>query len=148
MTPPDKWRSVDPHEKAPTAAVTARGRGRLDGVDVTHDTGTQPAAALLDVRTMLELPAVGELSEQQYRGITCVWDGIALTPATAVDLGPRRMRHLDGHRTWFPRGCRRCTQVAALRMLHRHAIHCVDCQDDYQSCAVGHGLNRLLRECR
>lgn len=111
---------------------------------MSSDTMSTP----VDVRSLLALPPIDGLSENQVRGITCVWDGIALTPATAVDLGPRRIRHLDGTQRWFPRGCHQCTQVAALRMLHEHAMVCPRCQDDYPTCSIGLGLNRLLRECR
>lgn len=101
-----------------------------------------------EIRLMLPLPSIGGLSEQQVRGMTCVWDGIALTPATAVDLGPRRIRHLDGHRQWFPRGCHSCTESAALRRLHEHAMTCPTCDSDYPACPIGLGLNRMIRECR
>lgn len=105
-------------------------------------------SAPVDARVILPLPPLAGLSEYQVRGITCVWDGIALTPATAVDLGPRRIRHLDGSMRWFPRGCRNCTQAAALRALHEHAMVCPTCDSDYPACPVGLGLNRLIRECR
>ncbi len=113
-----------------------------------HDTGTRPAAAPAAIRVLIPLPSIEGLSEQQVRGNTCVWDGIALTPATAIDLGPRRIRHLDGSLRWFPRGCHRCVETAALRMLHDHAMACPACGDDYPACQIGLTLNRLLRECR
>lgn len=115
---------------------------------MTHDTGTPPVTTPVESRLLLRIPRIDGLSEQQVRGVTCVWDGIGLTPATAVDLGPRRIRHLDGSLRWFPRGCHSCTEAAALRTLHEHAMTCPTCDSDYQSCPTGHGLNRLLRECR
>ncbi|MEV6790918.1 hypothetical protein AB0M87_02730 [Streptomyces sp. NPDC051320] len=54
----------------------------------------------------IELPPVGGLSQRQQRGTDCVWCGITLTPQTAVDLGPRKLRILDHVTAWFPRACR------------------------------------------
>ncbi|WP_405531466.1 hypothetical protein OG592_26880 [Streptomyces avidinii] len=51
------------------------------------------------------LPPVGELSEQQVRGIACVHCGICLDNATAVDLGERRTRRAGDLLRWFPRAC-------------------------------------------
>jgi len=89
--------------------------------------------------TTLELPDINGLSEAQVRGVTCVWDGIALTPETAVDLGPRPR---DGGPDWFPRGCKRCTGEAAHRLLLAHAPRC----DVYPSCPTAVAAQRLMRE--
>lgn len=53
-----------------------------------------------------DLPDVGTLSQRQQRGMDCVFCGITLTPATAVDLGPRALKILDYVTSWFPRACR------------------------------------------
>ena len=134
--------------KNPGEAADLPGNGRLDGVDVTHDTGTQLTMTPAEVLALLALPPVGGLTDQQIRGVTCVWDGIALAPGTAIDLGPRTLKRLDGTVQWFPRGCRRCTQAAVLRALHEHAPTCPECEADYRDCPVGHGLMMALRECR
>jgi hypothetical protein len=60
------------------------------------------------VTAVSELPAIGALSQRQQRGVDCVFCGIVLTPATAVDLGPRRIRVADWDTQWFPRCCRTC----------------------------------------
>ena len=114
---------------------------------MAHDTGTPPTTAPAEIRLLLRTPRI-QLTEMQIRGITCVWCGIGLSPATAVSLGERTRRHLDGHLRWWPQGCHPCTQAETLHALHVHAPGCPDCQSDYQSCPVGLGLNRLLRECR
>ena len=54
------------------------------------------------------LPPVGRLTEQQVRGTACVYCGVRLDDATAVALGPRRLRRLDMVVRWFPRACQGC----------------------------------------
>lgn len=100
------------------------------------------------VADLLPLPPLDGLTQQQVRGITCVWDGIALTPDTAIDLGERTMNRLGEPVRWFPRGCRRCTGEAAYRLLLEHAPLCEQCVDDSSNCPTGTGLNRLIREAR
>lgn len=56
--------------------------------------------------TLPPLPPVGDLSEQQVRGTACVYCGIHLDNATAVDLGERTARQAGSPRRWFPRACR------------------------------------------
>lgn len=51
------------------------------------------------------LPPVGDLSEQQVRGIACVYCGITLDNATAIDLGERPAGRAGGRVRWFPRAC-------------------------------------------
>lgn len=108
-------------------------------METTEQTAEQAAAQTLS------LPSLDGLSEQQVRGITCVWDGIMLTPETAINLGPRRKRHLDGHFDWYPRGCRNCTAERALRALQDHAPLCEQCVDTAEHCDTGIGLRRLIR---
>jgi hypothetical protein len=62
----------------------------------------------LEAVALLPLPAWRDLSDQQVRGAACVWCGIFLATPTAVDLGVRRIKVLDGHLDTFPRACRAC----------------------------------------
>lgn len=104
-------------------------------------------SSTVEVLALLPLPAIADLSEQQVRGITCVWDGIALTPATAVDLGVRTMNRLGEKRQWYPRACRRCIGDGAYRLLLDHSPACDRCRKD-GGCELGRALNRLVREGR
>lgn len=106
--------------------------------DTSH--GTDPVLALL------ALPALDGLSEQQVRGQACVWDGVILSAETAVDLGPRRKRRLDGEYDWFPRGCKACTGTEAYRALLDHASSCEQCIVEASRCEVGRDLWRLVRD--
>ena len=104
---------------------------------------TELSSAVLDV---VVLPSLGGLSEQQRRGVACVWCGVILAPGTAVGLGERRVRILDGHVTTFPRGCRRCTGQAAYNALFDHAPMCEQCADNAAECDTGRELRRLVKE--
>lgn len=97
------------------------------------------------VLAAIALPTLDGLTEAQVRGTTCVWDGIALTPETAVDLGPRRKRWLDGEYDWFPRGCRRCVGDKAYIALFTHAHECAECLAG-PDCPFAVEVRRLLRE--
>lgn len=101
-----------------------------------------------DLKVLLPLPDWVDLSEQQVRGKTCVWDGALLDSGTAVDLGSRRLTLSDGHITMFPRACRRCVAERALRTLHDHATSCEQCVDDASNCDTGKALWRVIREAR
>lgn len=94
----------------------------------------------------LQLPSLDGLTEQQVRGVTCVWDGIVLTPETAVDLGPRPQRRLDGHYQWFPRACLGCVSERALAALHDHCVNCDQCSQKVpgHACTTGAELQRLV----
>ena len=99
-----------------------------------------------DALAILLLPAYDTLSPRQKRGSACVWeDGVALSPATAVDLGER---HDTDGTTLFPRACKACTQRQAMRALQDHSGSCEQCVDDYTHCPVGLALVRLVREAR
>ncbi|MEU2598442.1 hypothetical protein ABZ669_14625 [Streptomyces hirsutus] len=93
----------------------------------------------------LTLPALDGLTEAQVRGAVCVWDGIALTPATAVNLGPRKKRRPGGEYQWFPRGCRRCVARRAYRFLFDHAPACEHCRKT-STCPIAVEVRRLMRE--
>lgn len=87
---------------------------------------TTPTEAVPAVQALalLALPGIGELTERQVRGATCVWDATEepLTDEAAVDLGPRRAKRLDGHYDWHPRGCPRHVGQAALLALANHCM--------------------------
>ncbi|WP_409471098.1 hypothetical protein [Streptomyces sp. HC307] len=106
-----------------------------------NTTSTPAASALAEP----PLPSLNGLSEQQIRGTTCVWDGIALTPETAVDLGPRKTRRLDGECQWFPRACRTCVGQQAMRVLFDHTEGCEQCRrtEKDSACDTGRALLRL-----
>lgn len=105
-------------------------------------TTTTPPLALL------VFPGLDELSEEQVRGTACVWSGTTITTATAVDLGERRVRMLDGAISMFPRACRPCVAEQALAALHEHAPGCEQCVDEAGVCETGRVLTRLIREYR
>ena len=90
------------------------------------------AAAAAQALALLALPSPAELTEDQVRGATCVWDAdeAPLTGETAVDLGPRRMKRLDGHYDWHPRSCGEHVAQEALLALFHH------CMDDCQECGA------------
>ncbi len=54
------------------------------------------------------LPALSDLSEQQVRGAACVYCGIHLDNATAVDLGEHQAGRAGSLVRWFPRACPPC----------------------------------------
>jgi len=97
---------------------------------------------------LMDLPAVGDLSEQQVRGAACVWCGIVLHSGIAVDLGQRSVRLLDGAVTMFPRSCRRCVADRAYQAILGHTMSCEQCVDEPARCDTGRALNRLIRENR
>lgn len=92
------------------------------------------------------LPSLAGLSEQQVRGADCVWDGITLSSATAVDLGRRSAHRAGAVVDWFPRACRSCVQLAAYAALHTHTLMCEQCVDNAAECETGRELLRLVRE--
>lgn len=106
---------------------------------------TSPAHAAL---ALLSLPPLDGLTVRQVRGASCIWCDLPLTAETAVDLGERRHKRLDGHYSTFPRGCHRCTGRAALAALHDHAPDCTVCTDNAAGCDVGAVLLRMIRDGR
>ncbi|MGW7786125.1 hypothetical protein [Streptomyces tricolor] len=97
---------------------------------------------------MLPLPEFHTLSQDQTRGITCAFDGVGLSPATAVSLGERSLRRVGGRVSWFPRACRRCALEQAMNALVAHSQTCEQCVDDSNLCPTGSGLVRAVREAR
>lgn len=90
--------------------------------------------------TLLPLDIEG-LSEQQRRGVICVYDGIALGP-DAVDLGQRPHRGI----TVFPRACPRCVAHQAVETAGAHAAICEACVDTPVGCETVAALRRLHME--
>ncbi|MFF9129105.1 hypothetical protein [Streptomyces sp. NPDC014806] len=101
-----------------------------------------------EVLHLLSVPSLDDQSEAQQRGAACVWDGQPLTAETAVELGERRHRRLDGHYSTFPRGCAPCVADRAHRALLDHGASCEQCVDNAELCIVGRVLYRLVREGR
>lgn len=97
---------------------------------------------------LLPLPEFNSLSQAQTRGITCVFDGVALSPATAVDLGARSFRRLGEQVSWFPRACRPCALRQAMDALVDHSQSCEQCVDDHNLCPTGLAWVRAVREAR
>lgn len=104
--------------------------------DAQHTQGTVVAGALIP----LDLTAV---SDPQFRGAACAWCAVILSPATAVDLGPRRIRLLDRHLTARPRGCRTCVADRVPAVREGHVGMCEQCADSVTGCEIGSGLRRL-----
>lgn len=102
---------------------------------------TSPLAAL-------PLPEFDTLSQDQVRGITCIWDGVPLSTATAVDLGERKVRQFGQRTSWFPRACKPCALREAMDALVKHGQSCEQCVDDSNLCTEGLGLVRAVREAR
>jgi hypothetical protein len=99
---------------------------------------------------LLAIPGIAGLSEHQVRGMACVWDGITLTSATAVDLGVHSASRAGEPVSWYPRACRGCVALQAHRALLTHATTCTECAsaETAGSCELGRGLYRLVREYR
>jgi hypothetical protein len=98
--------------------------------------------------SLLPLPSLDGLSEQQIRGAACIWGGEPLNTDNAVDLGERTTRRGGQALRWFPRACRRDVQTAALNALHEHAPDCEQCITDGMRCDTGRTLNRIARRYR
>ncbi|MEU3945473.1 hypothetical protein [Streptomyces sp. NPDC029526] len=110
----------------------------------TQDTPPTPDVRQ-QVLTSLPLPRMEMLSEAQVRGAACVWDGRTLTPQTAVDLGPRLKKRLDGEYRWYPRSCRRCVGSKAYTWLFVHAEDCAACKAG-PDCPCAIVVRRLLHD--
>jgi hypothetical protein len=117
-------------------------------------TGTTPVEQALAI---LAFPSIDGLTEDQVRGFTCVWDSSEkpLTKDAAVDLGPRRIKRLDGECDWHPRGCPEHVARAAYEKLFGHCMEdCEQCGRTEEtvvdgvvqeaSCEVGVALRRLV----
>lgn len=104
--------------------------------DAQHTQGTVVAGALIP----LDLAAV---SDPQFRGAACSWCAVILSPATAVDLGPRRIRLLDRYLTARPRGCRVCVAERLPATQQAHVAGCEQCVDGPGVCETARALRHL-----
>jgi hypothetical protein len=96
--------------------------------------------------TVLTLPAYNSLTEQQVRGLACVWNSEHATPD--VDLGERTFKRLGTPTSWHPRACRPCAMEQSMAALREHSDSCEQCIDDFTQCEKGRGLVRAVREAR
>ncbi|MFE6284333.1 hypothetical protein [Streptomyces sp. NPDC057877] len=103
---------------------------------------TEPAAD--SPLLLLSLPRVQLLADLQLRGVTCVWCGVAVMAGDVHDLGPRPR---PGGGQWFPRGCTRCVQATARRVIGLHDKTCTRCSPG-RPCEARAALRGLLREGR
>ncbi|WP_329215342.1 hypothetical protein OG352_06655 [Streptomyces sp. NBC_01485] len=110
--------------------------------------GRSAGLGTVDVLALLPLPALDGLSQERVRGAACIWCDTRLDTATAVDLGERRHRRLDGHYSTFPRACPACVREAAIRAIRDHPGMCEQCTDDASHCDVRAALEHLAREGR
>lgn len=114
----------------------------LGGNVMSTDPDTE--SARIEAAALLAIPNLADVSDAQFRGAACVWDGVILSPATAIDLGPRRIRLLDGHVTVRPRGCRSCVAERVPAVREGHAGTCEACVDNPAGgCDIAGGLRRL-----
>ena len=113
-------------------------------------TDENASTTTIDALALLELPALDALTTEQVRGAVCIWDRKEppLTAATAVDLGERRHKRLDGRYSTFPRACHRHAHEAAYKALIAHTLSCEQCVDNAAECPTGRALLRLMRENR
>jgi hypothetical protein len=101
----------------------------------------------IDTLALLTIPRLDSLTEEQVRGITCIWDGVRLTSSIAVDVGSRKAQRAGQPVSWYPRACRSCVGVAALAQLGIHSVDCPTCQAGEDTpCGTGSALSRLVRE--
>ena len=105
------------------------------------DPDTEPAR--IEAAALLLVPDLARVSDPQFRGAACVWCAVVLSPATAVGLGERRIRRLDGHLTIHPRGCRTCVAEHLPAVQQGHASVCEQCVDAPNVCATARALRHL-----
>lgn len=109
-------------------------------------TGTRD---LMEALALLPLPSMEQLTEQQVRGFTCVWDEAPLTAAIAVALGERSAWRAGDRVPWYPRACRGCVFAAAMAKLFAHAPGCPTCcNEETAPCRYARSLYWLVREFR
>lgn len=89
---------------------------------------------------MLPVPDPAGLADTQRRGKSCLWCGVLLTAAAAVDLGERT----DSGARWFPRGCRPCARVRVDEALTAHRAFCEQCVEVDVPCPVRDAWRGLL----
>lgn len=105
------------------------------------DPNAEPAR--IEAVILLPLPDMARMSDPQVRGAACAWCAVILAPATAVDLGPRPIRLLDGHITVRPRGCRVCVAKQLPATQQAHVAGCEQCVDNPAVCDIARALRHL-----
>jgi len=103
-----------------------------------------PETATPSALALLSLPPHSALTQEQARGVACVWCETRLDTATAVDLGERR----HSHYSTFPRACGNCVEKAASQTLRKHAGMCEQCTDDTDRCGTAAVLRGLIEAHR
>lgn len=109
------------------------------------------------VVTVLDLPGLTKLTDDQVRGADCVWCRVSLTADTAVDFGEQASPAPWSTSTigmrWYPRACPACVADRAHRGLLDHAPGCDDCHrepapGEPTRCETARVLYRLVRDGR
>lgn len=100
-----------------------------------------------DVLAVLVLPSLDDVTDDQSRGATCVWDDVPLKTDMAVDLGEQLspLKGTAGRMRWMPRACPACVLERAKRARFAHATMCEQCADEAAPCEIGQGLSELVR---
>jgi hypothetical protein len=112
----------------------------------------ETTSSSVEALALLPVPDWADLSEQQGRGTACAWCGIILSTATAVDLGVRRIRVLDGHLNTYPRACRTCMRAKVQDAAAQHPGMCEHCAtvttsfDAATACDTAQALHQLVLE--
>lgn len=107
------------------------------------------ADGTVDTLSILTIPRLEDITERQVRGIACIWDGIPLVAANAVDLGVRKGSRAGAPVSWYPRGCRSCVAFAAVTQAALHSRACAACRNsEGPPCNQGRALHELVREYR
>ncbi|MBW8739926.1 MAG: hypothetical protein JF621_23380 [Streptomyces turgidiscabies] len=97
----------------------------------------------VEAAALLPLPDTARMSDAPVRGAACAWCAVILAPATAVDLGLRRIRLLDRHITVRPRGCRICVAEHLAATQQAHAAGCEQCVDAPGVCETARALRHI-----
>lgn len=96
----------------------------------------------------VDLPRVDTLTQAQVRGRACVWCSVALSNATAVNLGERTVDAHGSRTHWFPRACRPCAKTNVYKALLDHTQSCEQCNDTPALCEAGSSLRATLKVAR
>lgn len=100
-----------------------------------------------EILSVLVLPSLDDVTDDQSRGATCVWDGVPLKTDMAVGLG-EQLSPLTGTPApmrWMPRACPACVLDRATRARFAHAPTCEQCADNAALCEIGRGLQELVK---
>ncbi|MEV0526652.1 hypothetical protein AB0I66_24730 [Streptomyces sp. NPDC050439] len=73
---------------------------------------------------------------------------MALSNATAVNLGERSVDAHGSCTHWFPRACRSCAKTNVYKALLDHTQSCEQCNDAPALCEGGSALRATLKVAR